>query len=170
MRKLAFTVKEEMNLLDGKNEDRGTALGIFFISTGTHPSVLAEWRKYELQWNENYISYRRPKTHKEIQFPWSRAMKQRFGILKKLKGKTRQTLWGIVHEMGLERGFKGICPDFLRHMYFINRGRLNHNLFDIANTSQTSLDTIRRWYAVGTQDRRTLKKDELKYLDWLMEA
>ena len=96
-------------------------------------------------------------------------MKERFNEIKKLKGKTRQTLWGIIHELGLEQGFKGICPDFLRHMYFINRGRLNHNLFDIANTSQTDLNTIRRWYAIGTQDRKTLTKDEIKYLSWLME-
>jgi len=168
---LPMSVEVQKHLID-KSEGETKALLELILSTGMHPKVLAEPKRYGLTWNDKYVSWRRTKTMKEISLPWSKAMREP-GILEalfKLKGKTRVWYWMMIKELGRENGVTTLCPLQLRHNYFINRARLGHNAFDMAHGSATSLDIVYRHYTVGMNESKSLSDDDKHWLQWLMEA
>jgi hypothetical protein len=169
--KLPLTVADQRNLVD-KAEGAMKALLFLFLSTGMHPKVLSEPKRYGLTWDQNFVSWSRTKNLKTCTFGWSKAMKTP-GMLDELwalKGKTRQWYFILMKNLGKANGVPSLCPLQLRHNYFINRGRIGHNVMDISHSSGTGLDVIYNHYTVGMNDGKSLTDEDKKWLQWLMEG
>lgn len=169
--KLPLSVPAQQKLVEAA-EGRERAMVLAFISTGMHPSVLAEPREHGLAWNADTIGWKRPKTDTQVLMLLSRAMRESPVLtdLGRAKGLTRQRIHQLLTDLGDQVGIHGTNPLALRHVHFCNRARLGHNAFDIANTAGTDLRTVYRFYTVGLQDGQKLEGASMDWLKWLMEG
>jgi len=174
--KFPLTVVQQKQLLEvvrKKGAETQETLLLLMLSTGMHPKVLAKPEKYHLEWNENYLTWHRPKTHKTITTAWSKAMKSLKNLderMDRLVGSTRQYYHQMLSYLGREAGVKGFCPLQARHTNFVNRARLGHNAFDIAQGAATDLTTVYDYYTIGMGESKNLTKEEREWLQWLMEC
>lgn len=169
--KLPLSVADQRMLVD-KADGHTKTLLLLFLSTGMHPLCLSKTKRYGLSWDQLYISWVRTKNKKKCMFAWSNAMKTP-GVLDSLwslKNKSRQWYFILIKELGKENGIPGLCPLQLRHNYFINRGRLGHNIYDISHSSGTSMDTVYNHYTIGLNEGKAISDEDRGFLRWLMEG
>jgi len=165
--KFPLTVEQQRTLLK-KTEGDANILLALLLSTGMHPDVLAN-KGCVLEWTETYVAWKRPKTYKAIQFPWSKLMKPRTVEIKPIKDKSRQWYWQLVRDAGRKVGISGLCPLQCRHTYFVNRARLGHNAYDIAHSSGTDMETVYNHYTTGMSESKNLEPEDRAFLEQLME-
>jgi len=166
-KKLSLSVEKQRELI-GKAAGKRKLLIVLMLSTGMHPMVLG--KDCNLVWDESQYAFNRPKTKREIMGAWSRAMKeQNLSQLRALR-RTRQSLWQMVRDEGRKVGLPGLCPVQLRHTYFVNRARLRHDAFSIAESAGTDLHTVYKYYTVGISESKALPDQDREFLAWLMEC
>jgi integrase len=142
---------------------------LLFVSTGMHPAPLLHPERFRLHWNDKAATWCRPKSRRRVMVHWSRAMKPHVRTLRDMKGKATMTVWSWVHKAGLAAGIPDLSALRLRHTHFVNRARLGHDAYAIANSTGTSMRTVHRFYTMGHTDGRRLGPEDLKFLRWLME-
>ena len=169
-KKLPLTIEEQRNLLM-KASEKEKALLVLMLSTGMHPKVLSD-RSYGLTFNDNYYEWNRPKTYKVVRGGWSKAVKEGniIATIKKMEGCGRQWYWELLKTAGLRIKLKGLCPNQLRHTYFVNLARLQYNPYDIAAKSATNFKTAYEFYMTGMGEGKGLSDTDKDFLKWLMEA
>lgn len=169
--KLPLTVEAQRKLL-GKAEGEVRALFLLMLSTGMHPKVLSQTKKYGLTWDNTYYAWKRTKTMKPVQGAWSKAMRDGNTLqdLWEMKGHSRQWYHRVLRELGKEAGVAGLCPLQLRHTFFVNRARLGHNAYDIAHGAATGMEVIYNYYTIGMGEAKALKPEDREWLQWLIEA
>ena len=167
-KKLSLSVEKQRELIS-KAEGKRKLLLLLMLSTGMHPRVLSN-DKCNLTWDKSQYAYNRPKTKREVMGAWSVALKEEnLDQLKALR-RTRQSLWQMVKEEGEKVGISGLCPVQLRHTYFVNRARLKHDAFSIAESAGTDLHTVYKYYTIGISESKALSDSDIEFLAWLMEC
>jgi len=168
--KLPLTVEEQRNLLMKANENE-KALALLILSTGMHPKVLSD-KGYGLTFSDNYYEWNRPKTRKVVRGNWSRAVRESgvLTLIEKMRGCTRQWYWQMLKAAGSKIKLKGLCPNQLRHTFFVNLGRLERNPYDIKMKSATDFDTAYGYYMNGKDESGVLTSSDKEFLKWLMEV
>jgi len=169
IKKLPLSVKEQMRLLRKNKSVRVKVLLTLFLSKGIHPICLSKPRKYELDWNDTQVSWKRSKTRKLITSSWGKLIKHDLKALRGVIGLTKQRYWQIVKKAGEQAGIHNLCPLKLRYTYFCNRGRIGHHPYDISVSSGTSMSTVENYYIVGKEEMKGLNDEEITFLKDLIE-
>lgn len=171
--KLYLTVAQQRGLVSTDPQGKGAMLSKLMLSTGMHPAVISRPGQYQLQFNIDYFSFKRPKSFAPVAGHWSRAMRnpRLLQQLSKSLGKSCRSY----SEQLARHGVRCDLPQRLgalqlRHNYFKNRAILGVHPFDIAHGASTSLKTIMRHYTVGMGERSTVSEEDLLWLRWLMEV
>jgi hypothetical protein len=167
-------VAEQRRVLevDDFTNPRIRALLILSLSTGLHPKVLARPEHHGLTWTNEYYSWNRPKTKRQVQGAWSKAMRegQNLNLMKKWLNRDvstyRKALDGYceprrVAKMNMLRG---------RHTSFCNQARMGRDPMSIASSTGTSLNVILQYYTIGIHEGPTLSEDDRKFLRWLIDV
>jgi hypothetical protein len=174
-----LTVKQQRTILEPQIGDDGVdytdhrirALMILSLSTGMHPKILSEPDRYGLTWTNDYFSWNRVKSRRQVQGAWSKAMRegQNLGYVKKLLGKDvstyRKAIGGYCEPMKVKMNMLTG-----RHTNFCNRARLGQDPFSIAHATGTSLKVIMQYYTIGVGEMGTLAEDDRAFLKWLCEV
>ncbi|MCJ7562759.1 MAG: hypothetical protein MUO84_07105 [Thermoplasmata archaeon] len=173
--KLPISVEQQKLMLDGydpSDPDLSQALVAFFLSTGTHPCVLAEPRRFNVRLSSKYYSYERPKTRKHVALAWSRYMRDNAipDLLQDHMGSTIQWYGQLTARCGPIAGIPDrVGPLRLRHDYFSNLARRGYDPFFIANRAGTNLQTIAKYYTVGRSEIEVIDEDLRIWLKVLMD-
>jgi len=170
-----LTVKQQQDMLSTVHEgyEVPQLICTVILSTGMHPAVLSHPRRYSLTASEDYYSYKRPKTFRPVHGAWSETVRalEPVKALPPNLGRSVQMYGRYVSDLAHASGIAWwVGPRCLRHTYFVNRARLNHNPYDISHSSATSMDVIYSYYTVGMGESKRLPKEQISWLRKLMEV
>lgn len=170
-----ISVEQQVKLLEGLNTadpDLRQVVTLFFLSTGSHPAVLADPIRHDFKITPDYYSYCRPKSFTPITFRWSRMITQHtlWKVLRDNLGATIQYYGQLTADLGKEAEVPyRVGPNRLRHEMFCNLARLGYDPFTIKHRTGTSLNTIGRYYTVGLAESKILTPEEKAWLREVMD-
>jgi hypothetical protein len=171
--KLYLGIAQQRALISTDPQGKGAMFSKLILSTGMHPAVISRPGQYQLQFNQDYYSYKRPKSYAPVAGHWSRAMRNPRLLLQLQRSlsKSCRSYSDQLARHGVRAGLpQRLGALQLRHNYFKNRAVLGMHPFDIAHGAGTSLKTIMRHYTVGMGERQLLTDDDMTWLRWLMEV
>ena len=103
-------------LLGACRDERERRVIMIMLSTGMHPSVMADPEKYDMEITRGMLTWNRPKTGKLCRWLVPDEMKGLVdAFLNEDLGYHRSTYWNIVRRVAKRAGLEHVSPLTLRH-------------------------------------------------------